>query len=147
MYLLWWNQSKNENWNSIFEIKIELKDSLMLHMKDSAAIRRRDVGIYQHEGQTLFQTVTGKSCVSLMYNVITPRDTNSSNSEHLASSKKEFTWKGLFWTNLPGFENRDHQVPPQKLFPPHWCPTSHVAPVSYSARVLDAHWPRATEGL
>lgn len=94
----------------------------------------------------LFQTVTEKSCVRLTYNVITPRDTNSSNPEHLASSRKEFTWKGLFWINLPGFENRHHQVPPQKLFLPRWCPTSHVAPVSYSAGVQDAHWPRAAEG-
>lgn len=66
---------------------------------------------------TLFQTVTEKSCVSLMYNIISSRDTDSSNSEHLASSRREFIWKSFFCINLPGFENRNHQVPPQKLCP------------------------------
>lgn len=66
---------------------------------------------------TLFQTVTEKSCVSLMYNIVSSRDTDSSNSEHLASSRREFTWKSFFCINLPGFENRNHQVPPQKLCP------------------------------
>lgn len=91
----------------------------------------------------LLPTVSEKSYVGLLYN---PSEIQTAVPLNMFLSRTQSTWKGLFWISLPGFEKRHHQVPPQKVFLPHWRRTSYMVEVSYSAVVQDAHWSRDPEG-